>query len=55
MHVDYSKLFDTPDELVEFLMKSNEEQDRILMELIGGKDKPGLELSCKVSRRSAGK
>lgn len=49
MYVDYTKLFATPDELVDFLMKSHEEQNKILAELIAEKESGNAELSCIIS------
>lgn len=51
MHVDYTKLFATPDELVDFLMKSHEEQNKILAELVAEKDVNVL-LMCNIPDKS---
>ncbi len=48
MRIEYEKLFPTPDEMVDFLCKSNEEQDRIVAELLSGGMRAEIELSCKI-------
>lgn len=34
MHVDYTQIFATPDELADFLLLEVEEQDRFLIDLV---------------------
>lgn len=54
MRVDYDKLFSTPDELVDFLCKSNDEQDRIVAELLAANKEAKIELSCKIPDKGIG-
>ena len=54
MHVDYTELFTTPDELVYFLMKSHEEQNKILAELVAEKEKVDVVLVCKIAGKGIG-
>lgn len=54
MRIEYNKLFATPDELVDFLCKPNEEQDRIIFEKLEGGKKDNVELWCKIPGRSLG-
>lgn len=54
MRIEYEKLFPTPDELVDFLCKSNEEQDRIVAELFAANKEAKVELSCKFSVKGIG-
>lgn len=52
MRVEYEKLFATPDELVDFLCKSDEEQGKILAELLSNdKECKNVELSCHVTNK----
>lgn len=49
MRVEYEKLFANSDELTDFLCKSNEEQDRILAELLAiNKGIKSMEFSCRM-------
>ncbi len=54
MHVDYTKLFATPDELANFLMESHEEQIKILAELVAEKERVDVVMTCKIPGRGLG-
>lgn len=50
MHVDYTRYFKTPDDLVKFLLLDNEEQDRRLALLVGNDKEVTKEMSCDLEK-----
>lgn len=50
MLVDYTRYFDSPDELVEFLMLSNDEQNAYLAEIIEQDEGVAKEMSCTLDK-----
>lgn len=48
--VDYTKLFATPDELVDFLMLEVKEQDSILAKLVQIRGAGGMKMYCRLER-----